>query len=445
MPVSPRLLAVRALVRLDADAAFAGHAERRRSGDPDAERAATDLVAGVTRHRRWLDHRLAPFVRGGLVGLDGLDAPLRAALRLGAYELTMAGTAPHAAVGEAVNAARSAGASSGAGLVNAVLRRLAAAPPPPDLATGDLGHDLAVRHSHPTWLVRRWLARFGPDGTRDLLTSNNTRPVFGVRANTLRTAPSALRAALDLSGIGFEPSPWVDGIVRTQAVQGVLRSGLVGSGKAIVQDEAAALVVHVLDPQPGETVFDVCAAPGGKALYAAARMDNRGRIVASDAHANRLTMLDRALETSGATIVETVAGDVAARAAAAVETGDLADAVLVDAPCSGTGVLARRADLRWQRGEADLRGVADLQAAMLDDAAALVRPGGRLVYSTCSIEPEENALQVDRFLAAHPDFRRESVAGRVPDAFVTPEGDYAALPHVHATDGAYAARLVRAA
>ncbi len=445
MPVSPRLLAVRALVRLDTDAAFAGHAERARSGDPDAERAATDLVAGVTRHRRWLDHILAPFVRGGLVGIDGLDAPVRAALRLGAYELDIAATAPHAAVGEAVTAARGAGAGHGAGLVNAVLRRLSEAGPPPDPKTGDLAHDLAVRYSHPTWLVRRWLARFGEAATREILVLDNTRPVFGVRANTLRTAAPVLRAALDTAGLAFEPSPWVDGIVRTQAVQGLLRAGLVSSGRAVVQDEAAALVVHVLDPQPGETVFDVCAAPGGKAVYAAARMENRGRLVASDVHEGRLRLVGRAAVATGATIVEMRAGDVAARAAEAIAAGDLADAVLVDAPCSGTGVLARRADLRWQRGEADLLGAAELQARLLGEASALVKPGGRLVYSTCSMEPEENERQVDAFLAAHPDFARESVAGRVPDAFVTDAGDYAALPHVHATDGAYAARLVRKA
>ena len=443
MPVSPRVLAVRSLVRLDTDAAFAGHAERDRGGDPDAARAATDLVAGVTRHRRWLDHALAPWIRGGMDGLFDLDPPVRAALRLGAYELLVAGTAPHAAVGEAVAVAKVTGASRASGLVNAVLRRVAAAGPPAEPSTGNLADDLAVAFSHPTWLVARWLDRYGEADTRRLLAHDNARPVFGLRANTLRTSPDELRAALDTHGIPYEASPWIDAMVRTQAVQAVLHAGLVSSGRALVQDEGAALVVHVLDPAPGETVFDVCAAPGGKAVYAAARMNNTGRIVASDAHSGRLRLVTRGAAAAGATIVETVHADVEARAAQAVAGGDLADAVLLDAPCSGTGVLARRADLRWQRGPRDLADLVGLQTRLLDAAAPLVCPGGRLVYSTCSLEADENEARVEAFLAAHPDFRRESVAGHVPDAFVTDAGDYAALPHVHGTDGAYAARLVR--
>lgn len=442
---SPRVLAARSLVRLDADAAFAGHAERHRGGDADAARAATDLVAGVTRQRRWLDHALAPWIRGGMDGLFDLDAPVRAALRLGAYELLIAGTAPHAAVGEAVAVAKVLGASRASGLVNAVLRRVADAGVPSDPATGDLADDLAVRFSHPTWLVARWLDRYGEDATRRLLAHDNARPVFGLRANTLRITPAEFRAALDANGIAYEPSPYVESMVRTQAVQAVLRAGLVSGGAALVQDEGAALVVHALDPRPGETVFDVCAAPGGKAFYSAARMENTGRIIASDAHIGRLRLVHRGAESAGATIVETVHADVEARAAAAVAAGDLADAVLLDAPCSGTGVLARRADLRWQRGPADLADLVALQTRLLDAAAPLVRPGGRLVYSTCSLEADENEARVDAFLAAHPDFRRESVAGRVPDGMVTDAGDYAALPHVHGTDGAYAARLVRQA
>ena len=236
-----------------------------------------------------------------------------------------------------------------------------------------------------------------------------------------------------------DASPHVPDLFRVARMQPVLP--LLKEGRVAVQDEAAALVVHLLDPQPGELVFDVCAAPGGKALYAAARM-GRGHIVASDAHAGRLRLVERAAEAHGlAHLIETLHADVEARAA----SGDLADAVLLDAPCSGTGVVSRRADLRWNRSEADLVGLAGLQTLLLDAAARLVRVGGRLVYATCSMEAEENEEQIVAFLRRRPDFRLESAAGRVPSAFVTEEGHYAALPHVHGTDGAFAARLARVA
>ncbi|HYE57178.1 MAG TPA: 16S rRNA (cytosine(967)-C(5))-methyltransferase RsmB [Rhodothermales bacterium] len=435
--MSARLAAVRALVRLETDRAFVGLAERDADADADTARAATDLTAGVTRHLRWLDFLISPLVNGGL---ERLDAPVRAALRLGAYEIAVAGTKPHAAVAEAVGAARTLAGRGAAGLVNAVLRRLAALEghyPAP--ATGDAAEDLALRYSHPTWLVRRWLGRFGVGGTEALLRHDNARPTYGLRTNPLRTTPEALRSRLDELGVPYESSPYLPDFVRLPALQAILRAGLVREGRAYVQDEAAGLVVRVLDPQPDETGFDVAAAPGGKTLYAGALMQNRGRIVASDAHAGRLRLLERALPAAGLTIVETLAEDIETRAA----SGATADAVLLDAPCSGTGVLAKRADLRWQRTEADLAELGALQTRLLDAAAVLVRSGGRLVYSTCSIEPEENGAQVEGFLARHADFGLEPVGERVPDAMRTPEGYYAALPHVHSTDGAFAALLVR--
>src|SRR5690606_6039564 len=185
--------------------------------------------------------------------------------------------------------------------------------------------------------------------------------------------------------------------------QPVLAAGLVQGGRCAVQDEAAALVVRALDPQPGWSLLDAAAAPGGKALYAAVLISNNGRIVALDVHARKLELLRHAAAAHGVTIVETVAADLR-QAAPAPAFHDAFDAVLLDAPCSGLGVLARRADLRWSRTEADLAELTALQDALLDAAAAAVRPGGLLVYSTCSIEPDENEGRVAAFLARHAGF-----------------------------------------
>ncbi len=431
-----RTLALDALDRIESEGAFVGLGRRAAPADARDERLATEYEAGVTRQRRWLDFALAQFYRGDL---GGVEARLRTVLRLGAYDLLFLDTPPHAAVHEAVRLARRRVRPGAAGLVNAVLRALARGPVrEPD--TGDAARDLAIRHSHPTWLVRRWLARFGPDSTRALLDYDNARPTYGVRVNTRRQSVADFAAALRADGVDFEPGLLLDDFVRLPRLQPLVEGGWLRDGRCAVQDEAAGLVVRVLDPRPGETVFDVCAAPGGKALYAATRMDDRGRLVASDAHAGRLRLVDEAARAHGLASIETIAADVEARADAAPES---ADAVLLDAPCSGSGVLAKRADLRWHRLPEELAAAAALQTRLLAAAARLVRPGGRLIYSTCSLEPEENEGQVARFLETHPHFARASAAPFVPAALVTPEGDYAALPQRDGVDGAFAARLQR--
>lgn len=433
-----RALALDALERIEQEGAFVGLSERSVPGDPREERLATEYEAGVTRQRRYLDFLLSHFYRGDL---DAMEPRLRQILRLAVYDLLFLDTPPHAAVNEAVQLARARVRPGAAALVNAVLRALLRRRDDlPEPATGNTARDLSVRHSHPTWLVKRWLARFGEDETRALLRHDNARPTYGVRVNTRRVSVAAFADSLRVLGADFEPSPHLDDFFRLPRLQPVIEAGWLAEGLCAVQDEAAGLVVRVLDPQPGETMFDVCAAPGGKAIYSATLMDDTGRVVASDAHAGRLRLVDQAARAHGLSSVETLVADVEAR----VATGDQADAVLLDVPCSGTGVLAKRADLRWHRTPDELATVVQLQTRLLAEAARLVRPGGRLLYSTCSIEPEENEEQVARFLAAHPDFSPESAAPFVPEAFVTPEGYYAALPHRHGTDGAFAARLRRA-
>lgn len=437
-----RVAAVQRLLRVEEGGAYVA----RLGGGlaPEDERLASDLVAGVTRLRRRLDFLLAPLVRGGL---DRLDAPIRQALRVGLYDLLERGTPPHAAVGEAVEAARTLGHRGGAGLVNAVLRAAAralgaGAPPRPD--TGDAAEDLAVWHSYPTWLVRRWRDRLGPDDAVALLEAGNATPTFGLRANPLRTTPDALADELRALGVESRPSQWLDDVLVVGRLQPVLHAGIVRDGRAVVQDEGAAMVVRVLDPQPGDAVLDAAAAPGGKTLYAAERMGARGRVVALDVSEGKLRLLAAAAAAHGVGFVETVVADLRA-ATKRPGLREAFDRVLLDAPCSGLGVLGRRADLRWNRSEADLATLADLQDELLDAAALAVRPGGLLVYATCSVEPEENEDRVAAFLERRAEFAAEDVGDRVPAAMRTPAGHYAALPHRHGTDGAFAARLRRTA
>ena len=437
-PRSARALAVGRLLRVEDEGAFVA---RLGGGDAETARAASDFVAGVTRLKRWLDFVIDHYARGGV---ESLDPELLQTLRIGVYDLVVRGTAPHAAVNEAVETVRALLHRGAAGYANAVLRSVARALrdgtlPEPD--TGSVAGDLAVRHSHPTWMVRRWLAAWGEDATARFLASNNAAPRFALRATG---DVDALADRLQALGADPKRSRWLDDFVTVGRLQPVLRAGLLAEGACAVQDEAAGLVVRVLDPQPGEAVLDGAAAPGGKAVYAALRMARAGadagpsRVVALDVSRAKTALVAKSAEAHGvADVVETVAADLTTWTPPRPF-----DRVLLDAPCSGTGVLAKRADLRWNRSPEDLKELAALQDRLLDAAASHVRPGGLLVYSTCSVEAEENDDRVAAFLDRQPDFVVEPVGDLVPEPMR--DGDvYRALPHVHGTDGAFAARLRR--
>lgn len=437
MATSARLEALRELLRIAQDGAFVGFSQREEELDERDERLATELVHGVTRMRRRLQHAITRYYKGNF---EEAEAVLREGLLLGAYELCILQRPPHATVSEVVEAVKQEGAPHLARIVNGTLRTLAREGEP-EVDAKDRIRYLAVRYSYPTWLIRRWVRHFGAEGAEALAEGFNARPTFGVRMHPGVGAGQEVEALLRAHHVKHvRPSLLVGGMVRTTGVQPLLRERWVQEGRCVIQDEAAALVVHVVAPEPGETLFDVCAAPGGKALYLAEKVGPTGKVVASDHSSARAAMIERQRRRMGYENVEVVTASVEERA----RTGDRADAVLLDAPCSGTGVLGKRADLRWHRTPEELHELAELQSRLLDAAASLVKPGGRLVYSTCSLEPEENLQQAEAFLARHPEFTRESVQGLVPDSCITPEGDYFAFPPITQTDGAYAVRFRRA-
>lgn len=441
MPTSPRRIAVQQLQRVEESGAYVGlvsEAFRDAGVSPRDDRLAVEYVAGVTRWRRYLDFLISHYARGNAARLD---APLRQILRVALYELLFQNTPPHAAVNEAVALTKEMVRPQAGRLTNGLLRSfLRNRNTLPEPRTKDDAERLAIVHSHPTWMVRRWLDTFGRDETEALLRSNNQRPEFGLRVNTRRTSVAAVEEALTASGVMFRVSKVIPYFLRVQQLQPVLERGLLERGLCAVQDEAAGLIVRVLDPQPDEWVLDLCAAPGGKALHAVQLMGDRGRLLAVDVHAGRLGLVERAAEAQGATILFTKVAD--ARFLTAQDVGTF-DRVLLDAPCSGLGVLARRADLRWNRREDDLDRLTALQDELLRAAADLVRPNGLLVYATCSIVPEENEQRVEAFLARDRRFIPEHAGSRVPDDMITVVGHLAALPHRHNVDGAFAARLRR--
>lgn len=415
-----------------------------REGLTPADRGlATALVLGVLRHRERLDYALAPLLRRPL---QRLPAAIRTILRMGAYQLLDLDRIPKAAaVSESVTLARRHGHAGTARLTNAVLRRLAAegAPVPPDAAADPPGH-LAVVRSQPRWLAARWIARWGVEEATALAAAQLRTAPSAIRANALRTTAAALLATLRDRGIDAAPGLVPDAIRVGGPVSE--RLPLIDLGLAVIQDEGAMLVSLAAAPLPGQTVIDACAAPGGKTTHLAALMADRGRILACDVHPRKLQALAARCALLGVNCVE--AHDRDARAIGQLWPG-LADIVLVDAPCSGLGTARRRPEIKWRVREDDLPRHAALQGALLDGASGAVRPGGRLVYSVCSLEAEEGADVVRAFLARRADFTLTAFPATFPRTIGgqpidgCESGEVMLWPHRHDTDGFYIAVLRR--
>ena len=403
--------------------------DRRASGlDPADRRLAQELSYGVLRLRARLDARLGRRVRGGLARVE---PSVQDALRLGLYQLTELDRVPdHAAVDESVEAAREAAGAGAASLVNAVLRRVARegveADEFPD-PKGDPVGWAATWGSHPRWLVERWLARHGADAMRALVDANNRRPA--VALTLLGLDVETARRRLAERGIDARDAPLAVGSLEIET--GDLAAAL-ETVPAVVQDPAAALVTQFADPPPGAQVVDLCAAPGGKSLRWAA---SGRRVFAVDRSRERLRRLEENCARTGLHVPILCAD-------AAHPPFRPADCVVLDAPCTGTGTLRRHPDARWRLEPSDLEALTTLQRALLAGAAGATRPGGLLIYATCSLEPEENEDPVNAFLDAHDEFEREPPSA-LPRGVRTDRGDLFVFPPDAGTDGAFAARLRR--
>jgi 16S rRNA (cytosine967-C5)-methyltransferase len=354
---------------------------------------ATDLVTGALRWQNELDFLIAHYASRPIARLDFEVLQI---LRLGAYQLLHLDRVPaSAAVNDAVALTRRAKKSSAAGLVNAVLRAISRnrrTLPLPRRDEADLDY-LEVALSHPRWLAARWLERFGfADAERWELFNNAPAPVT-IRVNRLKTTAPELSQALAAHGVQLRPCRYApDGFIVTSG--NPLRTPLAASGLFFVQDEASQLVSLVGSPQAGESILDTCASPGGKTTAMAAAAGDEATVVAADVRGARMQLLRNTVTFSGSSNIRLVQADLEQ----GLPFGPTFDLVVVDAPCSGLGTLRRDPDIRWRRLESDLARFGAAQLAMLRHAAEAVRPGGRLVYSTCSSEPEENDAVVATFL-----------------------------------------------
>lgn len=405
--------------------------------EPRERAQVREYVQNVLRKRSYLDFLIGEF---SSISMEEMKPQLKNILRLGLYDmLFMDSTPDYAAINEAVEITKLTLGSKSGDLVNAILRNIQRdidnLPKP---AFKDRTKLVATTFSHPEWMVKRWSKRFGEREAFQLMQANNTRPVYFVRVNNLRTKTENFKLRMEKADIRFKESDWLPGYFIVDSVQPFIQKGWLDKGFCQVQDIAAGFAPTILDPEPGETIYDLCAAPGTKTIMIADLMGGEGNVIAVDISSERLEKLAESALNYNAENIKIRRSD-----ARDIDL-KVTEGVLLDAPCTGTGVLSKRADLRWQRTEQDLEDLVKLQEELLDEAANMVKKGGRLVYSTCSIEPEENWEQIQKFLGRYDNFELDDLSDYLPEEVLAENGKaYQTYPHKHKCDGHFGVRLVR--
>jgi len=451
---SPRELALDALVKVSQSGAYSNLQLNRTLQDAKLQRAdaalVTELVYGTIQRQLTLDYWLERFVSKGL---QKLEPWVHMLLRMSAYQLLyLDRIPPHAAVNEAVLIAKRRGHTGISGMVNGVLRnvdRNRAELTPESIKDSSPAKQMSLRHSYPEWLTARWIKMYGEQTAEELCRSGNEQPHASLRINPLRT--NQAEALEQLAGEGCEA------VVSELASAGIAvrRGGNLAdsegykNGLWTIQDESSMLVAEVTAPQAGMKVLDCCAAPGGKTTHLAELMEGKGKVWANDLHSHKRALIAAQSERLKLRNVEAITGDAAALCER-FEAGSM-DVVLLDAPCSGFGVIRRKPEIKWTKTAGDVSDIAAVQHRLLNAVCGLVRPGGILVYSTCTIEREENEEQIARFLKENPSFTLdanwpEPIRKRLLDKGVIRadfDGQAQLLPQHFDSDGFYIARLKR--
>lgn len=397
-----------------------------------------EIVHGVMRWMGRLDWILNGFYKGQF---SKCVPNVKNALRVALYQILFLDKVPdYAAVNEAVDFVKKLQGQKYADLANGLLRNIIRNKESiryPDPEEDLIGY-LSAYYSHPSWMVKRWVNRFGKENTEKLLIANNNKPVLSLRVNNLVTTKDELKSLLNSVELKYTESKILPEFIRLNNLTNITDWEYFQKGYFSVQDESTGLPVKLLDPKPQMRILDLCSAPGGKTSFIADLMKNEGEIIAIDKFESRLKILEKNLKRMRVTNVKTIPVD-----ALGFEDSTGFDRVLIDAPCSGLGTLTKKPDLKWKKDLGDIRKITNIQYNLLKKGASLLKPNGYLVYSTCTIEPEENIDIVKKFLSEHSNFKLVEAYDKFPKELLDENGCVQTLPHIHGIDGSFAAKLVR--
>lgn len=421
-------------------------AELRNSNLNDFDKSLlNELAHGVIRWMRRLDWFLNGFYRGNY---EKCLPEVKNALRVALYQILFLNKIPYsAAVNEAVEYVKRIHGDKHAGVVNGLLRTIIRTLDNLVWPTREIDevNYLGMVQSHPNWMVKRWVNRFGFDEAEKLCEANNKRPILGLRINRLKTTNEQFEAHLSERNIQFRKSDYLDNFYTVRTMAKIFADDYFKEGLFTVQDVSAGLVSHLVAPNENEVVLDICAAPGGKSSHLSELMNNKGTLISVDKYLSRVETMKRNFDRLGV-INATVVHDDLQNPSTDLMKEQLignVDKLLVDAPCSGLGVLSKKPDIKWKRTIEDISELQQIQLEILEDSIKYLKPEGVMIYSTCTTEKEENEDVLNTFLEKHPEFDIQNASSFVSQKVVNEKGFIELFPHIHSTDGSFAVRLKR--
>lgn len=442
--ISVRDAAIRVLSEIDNEGKFSNKLLQQYSESELSKediRLLRELVYGVVENRMYIDKIIRS---ASSVKMKKIHPMILQILRLGVYQIGFMDRIPaHASINEAVKLAKKYGHKGTVGYVNGVLRRIEREREQhfsnDEPSSAD---DLAIRYSHPDYLVRLWIEQFGFEFAKKLIVANNSRPLLSLRVNTLKTDREDLMGMLKKYNLELIKGELSEDCVRVVNPENITETKEFKDGLFTIQDESSMMVTEIAGPIEGNTVLDVCSAPGGKATHIAQRMNNRGKVIARDLYAQKINLVMENAERLG---IEIIKGQVHDATEFDESLKDMVDICIVDAPCSGFGLLRRKPDIKFNRKSEDVESLIDIQSSILNVSSGYVKSGGKLIYSTCTLNIEENLNQVRKFLERNSQFRLKAI--ELPHGKIiseTQESGYIELyPHIHGTDGFFIANMVR--